>query len=252
MKLEKKVFRNSGVEMSYAAFGKGKPVMFLHGAGITAMPYKKSLEMLSQKYFVIAPDLTCLIKPGTTKKIWALPEYAEFMNKFIDSLRLTRISIIGHSFGGGIAIYMAAKNKKISRLVLVDSTGMQTSQPMLKMCYVFIIKKNLANIFMYDSKGPMVGIITDFLSTMSRKLLLLPIIIKVLKKTVLDRHAVLSEIKTPTLILWGDKDELFPLQAAKALSKKIHKSTLRIVKGNHDWCIFKPEEFSGAVAGFIK
>ncbi|MBT4937420.1 hypothetical protein HON22_05900 [Candidatus Peregrinibacteria bacterium] len=66
---------------------------------------------------------------------------------------------------------------------------------------------------------------------------------KTLCNSLFKEYDVLKNIKVPTKIIWGKYDEIFPLEMAKAMQKEIHNSELILIEGNHDWAVFKPQEF---------
>ena len=109
MKFEHKTYSASGIKMHYITAGKGKPLLFLHGVLADAMIYSNMLKPFAKKYKIIAVDLPCFGKSGTPKEVWDFRDYAAFLNRFIASLGIKKLVVMGHSFGGGIAFCMAAK-----------------------------------------------------------------------------------------------------------------------------------------------
>ncbi len=70
-----------------------------------------------------------------------------------------------------------------------------------------------------------------------------PQVVKILKKCLLSDFSEFHKIKAPTLILWGNQDEIFPPNLGRSINKDISNSTLIFVTGNHDWILFSPNEF---------
>jgi len=140
MDYEEKFFEADGTNLKYITTGKGMSILFLHGGGVNALTYKKNFELLSQKYHVIAPDIPCFSKSSIPNELWNFEDSANIFSKFVDSLNLDKIILVGHSFGGGIALNLAPKNKKISKLILIDSAGLSLDYSTFKFMYLLVAK----------------------------------------------------------------------------------------------------------------
>jgi len=151
MDYKEKFFEVDGIRSNYITIGKGTPLLFLHGGGVSALTYKKNYELLSEKYQVIAPDIPCFGKSSVPNELWNLKDFANFFSKFVDSLRFDKIILVGHSFGGGIALNLAPKNKKISKLILVDSAGLSPDYFPLKFMHLLIVK-TFRGLFLFENK----------------------------------------------------------------------------------------------------
>ncbi len=237
----------AGMKLNYIKVWKGTPVLFLHGGGVCASTYKKNIELLAKKYQVIAPDIPCFGESSVPNKIWGFEEFASLFSDFIDALWLQDIVLIGHSFGGGIALHLAAKCKKISRLVLIDSAGIAPRYPAWKLP-LWLISKTFRNLVFYKDTSMSWVIVRDFLGNIWQHLFSLWLILKIMKKTLFTSTAVFDKITQPTRILWWDTDEIFSPSITQDMQKNIKGSTLTYVHGNHDWCLFMPETFMKLVA----
>jgi len=249
---KEKFYQASGVKLRYFQSGQGKPVLFLHGAGSGAQTYQRNLELLSKKYLVIAPDLPCFGKSSVPKKIWDFLDYANFMNKFINSLELNNIALIGHSFGAGVALNLAVKNKKISKLILISPAGIPPSYSRLRLYYRALIKKTFIGLFVLRKIKIYFRISKDFLLNILHHFFQVSIILKTINKSVYQKYSAFRKIDIPTLILWSKKDEVFPKEIAKFFHNRIKNSQLEWTGSNHDWCLLKPQEFFDYVNRFMK
>ena len=243
MDFQEKIFQHGGVSIKYFEKGSGEPILFLQGGGMRALTYEKILNGLSKKYRVIAPDIPCFGSGTVPKEIWGLQDYGNFFFEFIKFLNLRDFILIGHYFGGGIALTLASKSEGIKNLILVDSAGKFSGYSETKFRYKFYIEKTLFDIFHYGNIRTFLLILKDFLVNRIKKFFQWPHIVKIMKKCLLSDFGEFQKIKTPTLILWGNQDEIFPPNLAKNMNKEISNSTLRFVAGNHDWSLFKPSEF---------
>jgi pimeloyl-ACP methyl ester carboxylesterase len=96
-------------------------------------------------------------------------------------------------------------------------------------------------------------IFNNALSTVTENFSNAKIMMQITNK-VLYRHTTpeqLNRIKIPVKLLWGRRDELFPLSNGHYLQKHIAKSTLEELDGNHDWWTIHPQEGVKKVKEFI-
>lgn len=253
MKFQHHTYTDSGIRMHYITAGKGKPLLFLHGVLADSLTYSNMLGLLAKNHKIIAVDLPCFGKSSTPKEVWDFRDFAVFLNRFIASLGIKKFSVMGHSFGGGVALCMAAKNKNIERLVLIDSAGVPVKYSKLKFAFLFSVKQ-----------ATMALIRTGKIHTLSMiayrlkksALLHLPkvrLVMKTIKKSIQGNYKnELRNIKAKTLILLGNRDEIFHEDSAEFLKKNIKKSKIVIVKGGHSWCLFQPGKFEGIVSNWLK
>lgn len=117
----------NGVRTHYFVGGQGPAVVFLHGWGLAGTPlYFRGLSQLTQAgYRVYAPLLPGLGSSDLPADRFSLGGYAQWVADFADAVGIEgRITLIGYSFGGGIAIRTAHDYPLlVDRLVLVNSIG---------------------------------------------------------------------------------------------------------------------------------
>lgn len=138
-------------------------------------------------------------------------DYAEGVLALMDKLNIEKATLVGHSFGGRVAIYIAAKYpEKVEKLVLVDSAGIKPRRGIkyrLKILMHKILKK-----FGKGLKGS-----KDYRA-------LSPVMKKTFRNVVnYDETYLLSDITADTAIFWGDKDKDTPLYMARKLNKKLNR-----------------------------
>ena len=116
-------YNSNGIKINYFEAGSGSDLLFLHGGGLDAGSYKKAILFFSSKYHVIAPDIPGFGSSGFPTGDWDFNDYSECLIRLARHLKLRRYVLVGYSFGGGIAVNIAARDKGISRLVLCSSSG---------------------------------------------------------------------------------------------------------------------------------
>jgi four helix bundle suffix protein len=231
-------FEKDRVKIKYFETGEGESLIFLHGGGIRALTYKKCLDCLSKKYKVYAPDLPNFGGSSIPSKIWDFSDYANFLSEFIDSLPVKNVTILGHSFGGGIALHLANRNQKIKKVILANPAGMIRINSLRKAYFHFFIKKTIDDLLI----NPFITFIPlkDFAINLFTRLGKAITIFRMVNLTVREKIIDLSEIRVPTLILWGENDEIYSRKEIESC-KFSDFTKVEYIKGNHDWILFKPE-----------
>lgn len=113
-----------GVHIHYLdAPGADPPIVMLHGLSANANCFSGLIAAgLSPAHRVVAPDLRGRGRTDKPATGYAMPDHAGDVLRLMDHLRLERVVLAGHSFGGYLAIYLAAHNsERVSRLVVIDA-----------------------------------------------------------------------------------------------------------------------------------
>lgn len=214
-----------GLSIYYKILGEGKPLLILHGWGSKSDRWQTTAKLLSGRGFqVIIPDLPGFGQSDDPNGIWDFDNYSNFVNDFINSLELRKLSLLGHSFGGSIAIkYTTEHPEKIDKLYLVGAAAIREKS--LKKKIVYIIAKTFGFLsFVPFLKKIFYRIIkTDYPHAQG---IMRKVYLKVINK---DLSSLLDNVSIPTVIIWGEKDPVTPLRHAYLINSKIKDSKLEIV-----------------------
>jgi pimeloyl-ACP methyl ester carboxylesterase len=103
--------------------GNGPPLVLLHGLSSNANAFGGLLSAgLAQRFRVIAPDLRGRARSGKPERGYGMAEHATDVLGLLDALGLERVVLAGHSFGGYLAIYLAAQfPARVERLIVIDA-----------------------------------------------------------------------------------------------------------------------------------
>lgn len=115
------------IDLAYIDEGRGdQTILFIHGLGSYLPAWKKNIETLKSSYRCIAVDLPGYGKSSKKPHTGMMEFYADVMAELIDKLALKNVVVAGHSMGGQIGITMALKYPdKIKKLILIDPAGFE-------------------------------------------------------------------------------------------------------------------------------
>lgn len=254
---EKKILIN-GLETNYKFAGIGPVILILHGWGSSSDSWIRVQEILVSKgYKVIIPDFPGFGKSKTPLNAWGVDDYVNWLNSFLLSQKLEKFFLIGHSFGGRVAIKFVVKYpEKVESLILCGSAGIKP-EPGLKTRIIFLLSK-FGNAFFTPKpllrfKDGAKNIFYSFLRNrdyVKANRIMRETIKKVLEEDLLQE---LSKIKTKTLILWGKLDKMVPVKYSYIFKEKIQNSVLEILpESGHSPHLEEPEKLADIMTYFLQ
>lgn len=214
----------NGVNVFYSLHGfpSFKATVLLHGWGRDSGDFEQLVNQFPDRYF-LAIDFPPFGQSDEPEG-WSIFTYAQMVISLCEHLKITEIDLVGHSFGGRIAILLCAVNRSfVHSCILTGSAGIK---PKRNFSYHYkVAKYKLLKRFDKDVSG--FGS-ADYQALSSN-----------MKKTfvgIVNTHldAFAKTISTPTLLVYGENDCQTPLYMAKKLNKYIRNSRLEIIaNGGH-------------------
>jgi pimeloyl-ACP methyl ester carboxylesterase len=114
-----------GHRVRYLMAGSGPPVVLIHGITSSADTWRPAMEALAGEHTVIAPDLLGHGASAKPRGDYSLGAYASGIRDLLAALGHDRVTIVGHSLGGGVAMQFSYQfPERTERLVLVSSGGL--------------------------------------------------------------------------------------------------------------------------------
>lgn len=114
-----------GDRVAYRDEGAGEVLLLIHGIGGSSNNWRAIIPTLSTKYRVVAPDLLGHGQTDKPRGDYSLGAFAVFLRDFLDALGISRVTVIGHSLGGGVAMQFTHQHREYcERLVLISSGGL--------------------------------------------------------------------------------------------------------------------------------
>jgi len=265
-----------GHDMAYRREGDGPVLLFLHGIAGSSRTWRDVIPRLADRFTVIAPDL---IGHGQSDKPvgdYSLGAFASGVRDLLEILGIGRATVIGQSFGGGVALqFVYCYPERCDRLVLVDSGGLgrevnwmlrlmalpasEYAMPVLFPSFVRDWGDSLFRVV--NGHGNHLGRIAEMWSAYAslaeadnRRAFARTIksVIDPGGQTVSAMDRLYLAASMPTLIVWGDRDRIIPVSHAYAAHQAIPGSRLVVIDGvGHFPQIEVPEQFVDALVDFI-
>src|ERR671910_633192 len=114
-----------GKRRAFLKTGSGPVLLLLHGLACDRTTWDRVIPLLAKKYTVIAPDLLGHGLSDKPRADYTLGGYANGMRDLLTCLGVDRATVVGHSFGGGVAMQFAYQfPERTERMLLVASGGL--------------------------------------------------------------------------------------------------------------------------------
>lgn len=232
--------------------GKYTPLFFLHGWRASSETWRPLFP-----YLYDLPNQLCFIDlPGfgrsaSPPRNFTLDDYCDTVAEFMRKIGIKRAVLVGHSFGGRIALKLAATRPELAeKLVLADSSGVRriTAGLRAKRAIAKAVKPIFTLRRLQSTREKIYKLVgaEDYIATPH----LQQTFVNVLEE---DLRPLFPRVKVPTLIVWGEKDTETPLRDAEEIHRGITGSTLVVLKGaGHFSFLDEPEKFATNLAEFIR
>ncbi|HZW38376.1 MAG TPA: alpha/beta hydrolase [Ignavibacteriaceae bacterium] len=258
-----KFFFDNKYFIDYDKTGSGKlNLILLHGYGTSKETWRYVRPLLEKDYTLYLLDMKGFGLSSKPKdKRYTAADQAVIINAFIANQNLNNVVIVGHSFGGAVALYSYLADKtRIKKIILVDPSIYLTKLPFIAIAAKFPlvkwfimylvpnkIKARISLRFLIYKNNPIPeenvekfaaylktsGAYNAFIQTAN---LMVPYINEELSPR-------LKEINIPVQIIWGKNDPLLPYKQALKLRDEIPPAVLHLVEDcGHIPQIEKPEE----------
>jgi pimeloyl-ACP methyl ester carboxylesterase len=113
-----------GHRRAFRVAGSGPALLLIHGVGDNSTAWEPVHAKLAQRFTVIAPDLLGHGQSDKPRADYSLSAFANGMRDLLTVLGIDRVTVVGHSFGGGVAMQFAYQYPQfVERIVLVSSGG---------------------------------------------------------------------------------------------------------------------------------
>jgi pimeloyl-ACP methyl ester carboxylesterase len=262
----------SGVRLRVAEDGQGPAVVLLHGVFVDHSSWNGVIDRLRSGFRVVAPDLPgfgASEKPPASRFPYGVEAFAEAVADLYGGLELGRAAVVGHGLGGAVALTLAARHPElVARLVLVDahcydaSLDLQHRLALAPLVGGFVFKQlwgrgTFRAHFRDRVLSPRARVPSeqidhyyDLFNTPAAR----GSALATLRSTTDTRPLVAqtTRIQTPTLVVWGRADRIFPAALGQRLAKEIRGAGFELVDAGHAPQLECPDELSTIIARFLR
>ncbi len=240
--------------LHYTVAGSGADVVLLHGWGCSIDIWKGVVADLERGFRVWAIDFPGFGLSPAPDTAWGIEEYTKNFEQFVSAAGIENPILIGHSFGGRVAIRYGARNKT-RKIVLVDAAGIKPrrsigyyakvySFKLLKAVLPLMIGRSRAEKAIERRRNKSGSSDYRALNGTMRGTF-----VRVVNE---DLKKFMPLISAPTLLVWGDKDTATPLRDARIMEKLIPDAGLVVFRGaGHYSFLERAAEFSIVINNFL-
>lgn len=200
----------SGGLIHYEAFGRGKPVVFVHGWLGSWRYWMRTMEALASDYRTYALDLWGFGDSDKSRERYSVSDYTRLLYDFMDQLGIANASLVGHSLGAIVALRLATLEPSlVSRLAAVSLplTPHAVSNRLLDLASNSVLSKMLwwrqithKEVQQEVEKAAENAIALSVQSALE-----------------VNAQSLIEQIRQPTLIVYGEKDSLIDPEPTRAL-----------------------------------
>ena len=204
------------INVSYKIYGNknGQSVVFLHGWGQNIAMMEPLANSFKNDYNLVIIDLPGFGESDEPNYAWSLEDYVEFLHTFFKRYNIKRPILVGHSFGGKLALLYASKYDVLKLVVLASPFKKEITKLSLKTKVLKNLKKiKFLNKFENFAKKHIGSIDYRNASPIMREILTMHVNTDITEN--------IKKINCPTLIIWGTNDEAVPYVRAHELESLI-------------------------------
>ncbi len=268
-----------GHRVSYRVAGQGGPVVLLiHGITGCARQWDQVIPLLAERYTVVAPDLLGHGQSAKPRGDYSLGAYAVSVRDLLVALGHRRATVVGHSLGGGIAMQFAYEYPPFAeRLVLVSSGGLGREVHLLLRAATLpgseLVLPVISNERLIGVGNLLAGLLERLgltagpdLAEMARGyssladagarqafIHTLRAVIEIGGQRVSATDRLYLADLLPSLVIWGSRDPLIPVDHAHIADRELPNNRLEIFEGTgHFPQLQEPIRFAHTLIDFIE
>jgi len=269
-----------GHPMVYRRVGSGPPVVLVHGMVNSSLHWEKVALALADRYTVIAPDLIGHGDSAGPRGDYSLGAHAARIRDLLAAIGVDHATLVGHSYGGGVAMqFFWQFPQRTERLALISSGGLGPDvSPMLRSAalpgasalLLLVANRRVVTALAaagdrLHERGSSAGVYLQAVSRAARPLTgpgarnaFLQTLRSVIdgrgqRVAANDRLYLLGHAPTPTLIVWGGRDNTIPLAHGRAAHRALPSSRFEVLEhAAHFPHLEDPAGLARVLAGFLE
>ncbi|MGC8473582.1 MAG: alpha/beta fold hydrolase [Candidatus Dormibacteria bacterium] len=215
--------------------GADPPVLLLHGWGASAATFTPLLERMATRRRLLAPDLPGFGESPLGRGGWTTAAYSDLILAWLGGLQVKRYSLLGHSYGGALAIRLATGDHPPDRLLLCAPSGIRpeaAASPSLRvLAYKWL--RAAAGVLPPAARSSFRDWLASRMGSADYRAAspgLRPTLVAAVNE---DLSPMVGQVIVPTLIIWGSNDLELPLRPhAERLQALLPSSELVVFDGS--------------------
>lgn len=246
----------------YEVYGRGKPVILLHGWLGSWGLWQETMSFLGRYYRTYALDFWGFGESGKKRETYAVQDFVSLVDQFMEQLGIVHAPLVGHSMGGTVSLSVAIRYpERVSKVVVVGSpiVGSSLAFP-LKLAGMRPIAFMLFNMMSAFRLGmriasPLICRDERFPDMMDRDLsrtTLESFLLSIASLRRTDLRPNLDKIKIPVMGMYGDRDNIVHPRQWQPLLKGVPQAQIeRFPFAGHFPMLEEPETFTQKLKAFL-
>lgn len=270
--IERNTVEVDGQPLHYLRAGSGPPLLLLHGLLGGAFCWRLNVDVLSRRRTIFALDLPGLGACDAPRHLdCSMSAQAQRVFSLLTQLKLEEVDVVGSSWGGAIAMFLAAQSRRVRSLVLaaavnpwsdfgagrirflkgrLGGTLLRIAWPFSRPVHRIAVERMYGDprrvpagtIEGYSSLAMQPGKVYSVLSTL-----------RAWENDVNALSQAIPRITSPSLLIWGTRDGAVDLRSAEQLRRALPASELALIEGaGHLPFEETPDEFNRLVLDFVE
>jgi pimeloyl-ACP methyl ester carboxylesterase len=246
----------------YEVYGRGKPVILLHGWLGSWGLWQETMAFLGRYYRTYALDFWGFGESGKKRDTYAVQDFVSLVNQFMEQLGISHAPLVGHSMGGTVSLSVAIRYpERVSKVVVVGSpiVGSSLAFPLklAGMRPIAFLLFNMMSAFRMGMRiaSPIICRDERFGDMMDRDLsrtTLESFLLSIASLRRTDLRPMLDQIKVPAMGMYGDRDVIVhPKQWQPMLRGIPHAQIERFSVDGHFLMLEEPQDFAQRLKAFL-
>ena len=214
------------LNINYIQYGEGSDILLLHGWGQNIEMMKFLGDNFADNHRITILDFPGFGESDEPLSPWTIKDYSLLIEKLVKELDIKKPIVIGHSFGGRVAIYYSSNNP-IEKLVLFGSPCIRKDK---ELPLSVKILKGIKKLPGMDKLGEYMKQYIGSRDYKAASPIMRQTLVNVVNE---DLTPYAMQIEEPTLLIWGQDDTEAPVSDAKELEQIMNDAALIVLPGTH-------------------
>ncbi len=248
--------------LHYEVYGRGRPVILLHGWLGSWGLWHRTMTQLGSFYRMYALDFWGFGESGKKRATYQVQDYIYLVNQFMEHLGIESAPLVGHSMGGTVSLAVAIQYpQRVRKAVVIGSPIVGSSLSLLLKIFgrhfaAWLVHKNLWGLKLgFRLLASLYSRDPNWYSMMERDLsqtTLESFLMSIASLRETDLRPLLHKISVPVMGMYGDKDNVVHPQQWKPLSQVLPTARIeRFHRAGHFIMLDEPDLFFSTLHNFL-